>query len=393
MAAARALEELIKLAPDAYHITVFGAEAHPNYNRILLSGVLAGETRFDEIIEKDAAWYGARGIELKLGVRVTRIDRARRAVIADDGTSTPYDRLLLATGSQPVLPPLPGADLTGVISYRDIADTHAMIAAAARVRDAVVIGGGLLGLEAANGLSQRGMRVTVVHLMPWLMERQLDAPAAGMLQASLEARGIRFILGAQTKEILGYGGTTRAVRLSDGRELPADLVVFAVGIRPNVELARAAGLACERGVQVSDTMQTYDPRIYAVGECVAHRGVSYGLVAPLYDMARVCAQHLAGAAVFAYRGSIPATRLKVTGVDVFSAGEFAGGAGTEDIVYADAQRRVYRKLVLRDGRLAGAVMVGDAMDAAWYQELIESRRDVSGVRDRLIFGRALAEAA
>lgn len=393
MAAARVLEELLKLAPDAYSITVLGAEPHPHYNRILLSAVLAGETGFEEIVEKNAAWYSARGIELKLGVRATRIDRARRLVVADDGTATPYDRLLLATGSQPMLPPLPGIDLAGVITYRDIADTQAMIAAATRVRDAVVIGGGLLGLEAANGLSQRGMRVTVVHLMPWLMERQLDAPAAGMLQASLEARGIRFVLGAQTREIAGYGGAARAVRLADGRELPADLVVFAIGIRPNVELARAAGLACERGLQVSDTMQTYDPRIYAVGECVAHRGLSYGLVAPLYDMARVCALHLAEAGIFAYRGSVLATRLKVTGVEVFSAGEFAGGAGTEDIVYADAPARVYRKLVLRDGHLVGAVMVGDTLDAAWYQDLIESRRDVSGVRDRLIFGRALAEAA
>ena len=213
-----------------------------------------------------------------------------------------------------------------------------------------------------------------------------------MLQVSLEARGIRFVLGAQTKEILGYGGAARSVRLADGQEIPADLVVFAIGIRPNVELARSAGLACERGVQVSDTMQTYDPRIYAVGECVAHRGVSYGLVAPLYDMARICALHLAESGIFAYRGSVTATRLKVTGVEVFSTGEFAGGPGSEDIVYADARAGIYRKLVLRDGLLTGAIMVGDAMDAGWYQELIESRRNVQTTRDRLIFGRALAEA-
>jgi nitrite reductase (NADH) large subunit len=268
-----------------------------------------------------------------------------------------------------------------------------MIAAAARVRDAVVIGGGLLGLEAANGLARRGMNVTVVHLKPWIMERQLDAPAAGMLQAALEERGIRFVLGAQTKEIVGYGGSVRAVRLADGGELAADLVVCAIGVQPNVELARAAGLACERGVQVNDTMQTFDPRIYAVGECVAHRGRSYGLVAPLYDMARVCAQHLAGEAIFAYRGSVPATRLKVTGVEVFSAGRLAAGPGTEDIVYVDAPARVYRKLVLREGRLDGAVMVGNTADAAWYQELIESQRDVSALRDRLMFGREIAEAA
>jgi NADPH-dependent 2,4-dienoyl-CoA reductase/sulfur reductase-like enzyme/serine/threonine protein kinase len=241
MAAARVLEELLKLEPCAYHITVFGAEPHPNYNRILLSAVLAGDTGFDEIIDKDAAWYLTRGIELRSGLRVTRIDRARRRVIAADGSETPYDRLLMATGSQPVLPSLPGTDLAGVITYRDIADTQSMIGASGRVRDAVVIGGGLLGLEAANGLSQRGMRVTVVHLMPSLMERQLDAPAARVLQTSLEARGIRFILGAQTREIVGYGGAARAVRLEGGREIPASLVVFAVGIRPNVELRACGG--------------------------------------------------------------------------------------------------------------------------------------------------------
>jgi nitrite reductase (NADH) large subunit len=393
MAAGRTLEELLKLAPGAYRITVFGAEPHPNYNRILLSAVLSGEADFDDIVEKDAAWYRARDVALRPGVRVTRIDRSRRLVIADDGTASPYDRLLLATGSHPVRAQLPGADLAGVITYRDIADTRTMIRVAARARHAVVIGGGLLGLEAANGLNRRGMHVTVVHLRPWLMERQLDAAAAGVLQAGLEARGIRFRVGAQTKEIRGYAGAVRAVRLADGSELPADIVVFAIGIRPNVELARAAGLACERGVLVSDTMQTYDPRIYAVGECVAHRGVSYGLVAPLYDMARVCAQHLAGAAVFSYRGSVPATRLKVTGVDVFSAGRLAAGPGTEDIVYADAPARVYRKLVLREGRLAGAVMVGNTADADWYQGLIESQRDVSALRGRLMFGRAIAEAA
>jgi nitrite reductase (NADH) large subunit len=393
MAAVRVLEELLALAPRAYHITVFGAEPHPGYNRILLSSVLAGESSFEQIVTRDAAWYQSRGIVLKLGVRVTAIDRARRMVIAADGSHTPYDRLLLATGSQPLVPPLPGADLAGVISYRDIDDTQTMIDAATRTREAVVVGGGLLGLEAANGLARRGMRVTVIHLMPWLMERQLDAPAAAMLQASLAARGIRFLLGTQTREILGYGGAVRGVRLADGRELAADLVVFAIGIRPNIELARRAGLACERGVQVTDTMQTFDPRVYAVGECVAHRGVSYGLVAPLYDMARVCAQHLAGVGVFAYSGSVTATRLKVTGVEVFSAGDFSGGPDSESIVYSDAPAHVYRKLVLRGGRLAGAVMVGDARDAAWYQELIASGSDVAAMRGRLVFGRALAQAA
>ncbi|HEX9301482.1 MAG TPA: FAD-dependent oxidoreductase, partial [Casimicrobiaceae bacterium] len=269
MAGVRTLEELIELAPDAYDITVFGAEPHPNYNRILLSPVLAGEQTLPQIVLNDRDWYAANGIALHLGKEVVTIDRVRREVVAADGTIAPYDRLLLATGSSPVILPIPGKDLPGVITYRDIADTDAMIAAAKEYRHAVVIGGGLLGLEAANGLKLRGMDVTVVHLMPWLMERQLDRTAAKLLQTSLEDKGLAFRLEAKTEALVaGESGRVAAVKLAGGETLPADLVVMAVGIRPNVKLAQDAGLHCDRGIVVNDTLQTFDPRIYAIGECV-----------------------------------------------------------------------------------------------------------------------------
>jgi nitrite reductase (NADH) large subunit len=387
MAGVRTLEELLKLAPDLYDITVFGAEPHANYNRILLSPVLAGEQTLPDIMLNDAAWYAEHGITLHLGKRVVKIDRRARFVETEDGTRAGYDRLLLATGSNPVMLPVPGAQLDGVIAYRDIADTEAMIAAAAKYRQAVVIGGGLLGLEAANGLRQRGMDVTVVHLMPWLMERQLDRTAAELLQTTLEARGLQFRLEAQTEALLpGDDGRVGAVRLKNGDVLPAQLVVMAVGIRPNTALAESAGLRCNRGVVVDDTMMTYDPRIYAVGECANHRGAAYGLVAPLFEMAKVCANHLALFGIGRYTGSQTSTKLKVTGVDLFSAGDFAGGEGTEDIVLADPGAGVYKRLVLRDDRLVGAVLYGDTADGTWYFKLIRDAANVAAQRDRLMFG-------
>jgi nitrite reductase (NADH) large subunit len=388
MAGVRTLEELLALAPDRYDITVFGAEPHTNYNRILLSPVLAGEMGIADIVLNGADWYRAHGIRLNLARRVARIDRRRRFVVAEDGTEAPYDRLLLATGSKPVVLPVPGAELPGVLTYRDIADTAAMIHAASWYRRAVVVGGGLLGLEAANGLRSRDMDVTVVHLMPWLMERQLDAAAAGMLRAALEARGIAFRLPAQTAAIVpnASGGRVGAVAFGDGTTLLADIVVMAVGIRPNIELAQKAGLHCERGIVVSDTLQTFDPRIYAVGECVAHRGIAYGLVAPLYEMARVCATHLAGMGIGRYAGTIPSTRLKVTGIDLFSAGDFMGGAGTEAITLSDPEAGVYRKVVLRDNQVAGAVSYGDTGIAGWLLDLMREKRDISAIRDGLLFG-------
>lgn len=387
MAGVRTLEELLKLAPDLYHITVFGAEAYPNYNRILLSPVLAGEQTFQDIVLNDLDWYARHGIRLHLGKKVTKIDRIKREVVAEDGTRASYDRLLLATGSNPVILPIPGHDLEGVVTYRDVEDTQAMIEAAARYRHAVVIGGGLLGLEAANGLKLRGMDVTVVHLMEWLMEKQLDRTAAGLLQRSLEARGLKFRLRTQTREIIGgENGRVQAVGFADGSRIPADLVVMAVGIRPNTALAEAAGLHCHRGIVVNDTMQTFDPRIYAVGECVNHRGVAYGLVAPLFEMAKVCANHLAMMGIGRYEGSVTSTKLKVTGIDVFSAGDFLGGEGTEEIVLSDPVGGVYKKLVVRDNVLVGSVLYGDTVDGAWYFQLLRDRQNIAEIRDHLMFG-------
>ena len=388
MAGVKTIEELLKLAPDLYDITVFGAEPHANYNRILLSPVLAGEMTLKEIMLNDEAWYAAKGIRLHLGKKVVKIDRAGRKVIAEDGTTQTYDRLLLATGSNPFILPVPGADLPGVITYRDIADTEAMIEASKKYRHAVVIGGGLLGLEAANGLQLRGMDVTVVHLMPWLMERQLDRAAAIMLQRSLENKGLKFILEKQTTEITASEGRVAGLKFKSGEEIPADLVVMAVGIRPNFELAKVAGLHCERGIVVSDTLQTHDPRIYSVGECVAHRGNTYGLVAPLFEMARVCATHLAEFGIGRYQGSVTSTKLKVTGVDLFSAGNFTGGADTEEIVLHDPVGGVYKKLVIQDNRVVGGVMVGDTADGARYFQLIRDRQNISDIRDHLMFGEA-----
>ncbi|HEY9253826.1 MAG TPA: FAD-dependent oxidoreductase, partial [Stenotrophomonas sp.] len=314
MAGIRTVEELLKLAPGMYDISVFGAEPHPNYNRILLSPVLAGEQEFEDIVLNPLSWYQEHGIRLHLGKAVARIDRVRRRVIAVDGTEAEYDRLLIATGSQPFVLPIPGNDLAGVIGYRDIRDTRTMIETARHKRHAVVIGGGLLGLEAANGLAARGMEVTVVHLAGWLLERQLDPVAAGLLEKSLQARGLRFRLAASTSALLGNAaGEVTGVRLADGSEIPADLVVMAAGIRPDTRLAEEAGIHCARGVVVNDSLQTFDPRVYAVGECANHRGTAYGLVAPLFEQAKVCANHLAQLGIGIYRGSVPSTKLKVTG--------------------------------------------------------------------------------
>ena len=393
MAGVRTLEEMLKISPDLYDITVFGAEPHANYNRILLSPVLAGEMTLKEIMLNDLDWYAANNIALHLDKKIVKIDRVAKKVIAADGTEANYDRLLLATGSNPFILPIPGVKLDGVITYRDIHDTNAMIEAASRYKHAVVIGGGLLGLEAANGLKLRGMNVTVVHLMEWLMERQLDRTAAGMLQQSLEAKGLQFMLKTQTAEIVGdrddgKAGRVKSVRFKDGAELAADLVVMAVGIRPNTDLAEAAGLYCNRGIVVSDTMQTYDPKIYAVGECVAHRGIAYGLVAPLFEMGKVCANHLANFGIGRYQGSVISTKLKVTGIDLFSAGDFAGGGDTEEIVLHDAVGGVYKRLVLRDNRVIGSVLYGDTVDGAYYFQLLRDKQDVHEIRDHLMFGQS-----
>lgn len=385
MAGIRTLEELFKIAPDDYQVTVFGAEPHPNYNRILLSPVLSGEQQFEDIILNPPSWYEAHDICLHLGDPVTEIDRLRRRVTTAAGTRVNYDRLLLATGSEPILLPVSGADLDGVVGYRSIADTRTMIEVARRGGHAVVIGGGLLGLEAAYGLRQRGMDVTVVHLGPWLLERQLDAYAGALLRESLEDRQIRFRLGAKTTALQDTGGgQVGAVVLEDGEVLPADLVVMAVGIRPQTSLAASAGLACDRGILVNDTMQTFDPRIYAVGECASHRGTAYGLVAPLFEQARVCANHLAMLGYARYTGSITSTKLKVTGVDLFSAGDFIGDEDSETITLSDPAGGLYKKLVVRDGKLVGACAFGDTADGSRFLRLIRECKDISQMRRALL---------
>ncbi len=379
MAGMRVVEELLKISPDLYDITVFGDEPHPNYNRIMLSPVLANEQTIDDIILNTREWYAENSITLHTNARINKIDRAKCTVTAEDGETAEYDRLLIATGSKPFMPPIPGNDLDGVIGYRDIKDTNDMIDAAKKYKHAVVIGGGLLGLEAANGLRIQGMDVTVIHRNKWLLEKQLDKTAGVMLQKSLEAKGLKFHLTTNTEAIVGNeSGRVKAVRFKEGFELPADLVVLAVGIRPNFALAESAGIHCDKGIVVNDTMQTFDPRIYAVGECVSHRGVSYGLVAPLFEMAKVCATHLANFGIGLYRGSVTSTKLKVTGIDLFSAGDFRGGEGTEEILLHDAVGGVYKKLVLQDDKIIGSVLYGDTADGAG--------KKIDEIRDNLMFG-------
>ncbi len=387
MAGIRTIEELLKVAPDTYDITVFGAEPHCNYNRIMLSPVLAGEKTIDDIILNDEQWYADNNITLYKGKTINQIDRIKHKVVAEDGTEEVYDRLLIATGSNPFIIPVPGHDLEGVVAFRDIRDVDLMLEAAAKHKHAVVIGGGLLGLEAANGLMEQGMSVTVVHLMDTLMERQLDNAAAEMLKTSLEERGLNFLMQAQTETIIGKGRVEK-VRFKDGTEIYADLVVMAVGIRPNMELAKSSGIHCERGIVVNDTMQTFDPRVYSVGECVQHRGLTYGLVAPLFEMAKVCANHLAKYGIGRYEGSVTSTKLKVTGIDLFSAGDFTGNENTEELVFQDASRGVYRKLIVQDSRIKGAVMYGDTLDGSWYFDLMRDQTDISDMRENILFGQA-----
>lgn len=392
MAGMRTVEELLKLDADMYDITVFGAEPRVNYNRIMLSPVLAGEKTLDDIILHSREWYVENNIVLHAGDPVVAIDRARRIVRARSGLEVSYDRLLLATGSSPFIVPVPGSRLGGVVGFRDLDDVGVMLAAAQRGGSAVVIGGGLLGLEAANGLLRQGMSVTVVHLAGSLMNQQLDPAAALLLKSALERRGLRILLGAQTEAILGKE-EVEAVRFADGLEVPADLVVMAAGVRPNVALAREAGLHVERAIVVDDTLQTYDPRVYAVGECVQHRKATFGLVAPIWDQARVCAAHLAGLGHRCYVQQALAVKLKVTGIDLYSAGDFNGLEGSEDLVLRDRHAGVYKRLVLLGGRVTGAVLYGDVSDGPWYFDLIQRGTDVSSIRDRLLFGPTLCEAA
>jgi nitrite reductase (NADH) large subunit len=388
MAAARLVDELAKTSLGRYAIAVVGDEPRLAYNRVLLSSVLAGETGSHEIELKPADWWRSRGVTVRYGYRVTEVDVGRRELKIAGEESIEFSKLVLATGSTPLRLNVPGADLAGVHTFRDSRDVDLLLTLAAQKKRVVVVGGGLLGLEAAYGLAKAGAPVTLVHLMDRLMERQLDGAAGELLKTLVERKGIRILLNASTARIHGERYVER-VELADGRRIEADAVIFAAGIRPNVALAKEAGLAVNRGVVVDDAMQTSAHDIFALGECAEHRGICYGLVEPAYEQARVLARHLAGRPA-AYPGSVVATNLKVSGVSVFSAGEFVGGEGSESLVLSDPRRGTYKKLVIADGRLAGAVLIGDVVDALWYLELIRSREKVAAFRTDMMFGRALA---
>lgn len=385
MAGMRTVDELLKLAPEKYDITVFGSEPHGNYNRIMLSPVLAGDKTIDDIIIHDMQWYQDNNITLHSGKTVTKINRDNKSVTADDGTTIHYDRLILATGSNPVILPVEGKELEGVISFRDINDVNIMLDTAKTYKKAIVIGGGLLGLEAANGLLIQGMDVSVVHRSGTLMNQQLDKAASDLMLVELQAKGMHFLMHHDTAELIGTDRVEK-VRFKNGTEVEADLVVMAVGVRPNMKLAHDSGIACERGVLVDDTLKTYSPNIYAVGECVQYRNETFGLVAPLYEQAKVCAQQLAGVGGAKYKSSVTATKLKVTGINLFSAGDFIGDDESDVLLYQDPSRHIYKKLVLKDNRIIGTVLYGDTTDGNWYFSLLTEEHDISAMREDVLFG-------
>lgn len=395
LAGMRCLEDLLDMAPERYEVTVIGEEPWGNYNRIMLSPVLSGDKSIDDIMLHPHTWYSDKNIRFIAGDAAVTIDRPRKQVYTEKGLVVDYDRLILATGSKPFVPPIPGSDLKGVISFRDIYDVNTMLEYCKSKQNAVVIGGGLLGLEAAYGLKQRGMNVTVLHLMDRIMERQLDSRASSLLKQSIEAKGINIITQANTEQLIGEEGYVTQIKLKDGTVLDADLVVFAVGIRPNMALAQSAGLRCNRGVIVNDTMQTFDPSIYAVGECIEHRGQTFGLVEPLWGQAFICASHLAEHGSLTFKAPTVPTQLKVSGCDVFSAGRIDLENGEpqddyEDIILNDEKRQIYKRIIIQKDRVIGAVLFGDTEDGAWYAELISDQTPISNIRNKLLFGKDFA---
>ena len=399
LAGMRCLEDLLDMAPERYEVTVIGEEPWGNYNRIMLSPVLSGEKTIEDIMLHPHAWYSDKGIKFIAQDPAVKIDRTRKVVHTEKGERIDYDRLIIATGSKPFIPPVQGADLNGVISFRDIYDVNTMVKYCETKKNAVVIGGGLLGLEAAYGLKQRGMNVTVLHLMDRIMDRQLDKRASEMLRHSIEQKGIQIITEANTEALLGKDGHVNQVRLKDGTILDADLVIFAVGIRPNIALAQSAGLRCHRGILVNDTMQTFDPSIYAVGECIEHRGQTFGLVEPLWGQAFICATHLAEHGSLTFKSPTVPTQLKVSGVDVFSAGRIdleqsdasaISKEDYEDIILNDDKRQIYKRIIIQKDKVIGAVLFGDTEDGMWYAELIADQTPVSTFRNKLLFGKDFA---
>ena len=387
MAPGRMLEHLFEAAPGRFEVTIFNAEPRVNYNRIMLSPVLSGEKSYEEIVIHGDGWYIDNGITLYKGHRIVAIDRIAKTVTSDHGVCERYDKLVIATGSLPFILPVPGRDLPGVLTYRDLDDVNAMLLVAKARAKAVVIGGGLLGLEAAAGLNARGMDVTVVHVMPTLMERQLDPAAGYLLRRAVEERGIKVMTSANTKAIIG-AGKVEGIELADGTIVPATMVVMAVGIRPNATLAGAASLAVKRGIVVDAGMRSSDPDILALGECAEVDGQVYGLVAPLYEMARVAGAQLAGDAAASFVHADTPTRLKVTGIELFSLGDFADGEDREEIVLRDAAAGVYKRLVIKDNRIIGTVLYGETSDGAWFNDLQKKGTDIAPMRETLIFGQA-----
>ncbi|WP_151980664.1 nitrite reductase small subunit NirD [Acinetobacter guerrae] len=395
LAGMRCLEDLLDMAPDRYEVTVIGEEPWGNYNRIMLSPVLSGEKTIDDIMLHPHSWYSDKGIKFIAEDPAVKIDRTRKVVHTQKGESIDYDRLIIATGSKPFIPPVQGSDLNGVISFRDIYDVNTMIKYCETKKNAVVIGGGLLGLEAAYGLKQRGMNVTVLHLTDRIMDRQLDTRASAMLRHSIEQKGIKIITEAHTEALIGKDMHVTQVRLKDGTVLEADLVIFAVGIRPNIALAQSAGLRCNRGILVNDTMQTFDPSIYAVGECIEHRNQTFGLVEPLWGQAFICATHLAEHGSLTFKSPTVPTQLKVSGVDVFSAGRIdvensEPKEDYEDIVLNDEKRQIYKRIIIQKDKVIGAVLFGDTEDGMWYAELIADQTPISTFRNKLLFGKDFA---
>lgn len=394
MASAKLLQELMESCPNQYEIHVFGDDPNGSYNRIMLSPLLAGEKDFSQIQLLSDAWLSQHQIETHLGneKRVIKIDRGQKKVICQDGSTQSYDRLVIATGSQPSTLPIAGTTLKGVMTFRDKHDVEQMIQASRTQQRAIVIGAGLLGLEAAVGLKQRGMDVTVVHRAAWPLNRQLDQEAGEMLQTHLESLGLAFEMQSNSKAILGENAQVSALELADGRHLPCELLVMALGIQPNIELAKSSGIHCEHGIIVDDTMQTYDPSIYALGECVQHRGDTFGLVAPLYDQAKVLANHLSEHGVASYQTLPTGTKLKVSGIHLFSVGNFQGDENCEYLYYRDKSRGIYKKLVIKEQCLVGALMLGDTRDSQFYKSLIDTRTNISGMRSTLMFGEALCQS-
>ncbi len=396
MAGIRTVEEILAITPDKYAITVFGSEPYGNYNRIMLSSVLSGEKNIEDIVTHDRQWYTDSDIVLHAGPgkAVIAIDRDQHTVTAADGTVAEYDQLLIATGSKHVVPSIPGIKLDGVISFRDIFDVNTMIEYSRKHRHAVVMGGGLLGLEAANGLMSRGMQVTVVHRKPVLLNRQLDEQAGKLLQQELRERGLAFKMPGEVRTLLGdTRNRVRSVVFDDGSEQQCDLFITAIGIRPNLGLAEKAGLHCQRGIVVNDYLQTSDAHIHAVGECIQHRGKTFGLVAPLFQQARVCAQYLSGRDTADYQTLPTATKLKVTGIDLFSVGNFSAEGQCECILFTDPHLGIYKKLVIQDDKLTGAVLYGDTVDGNWYHELLKTEQDIGAIREFLVFGQRYLDTA